>query len=103
MKWPRTSCRSTVDEQGPRRILKPARRKQNGARWIGIVALVERLNLLPVLGILRQRTRDLDRRADVNECEKTRGGLLVQPHAAVRVRIRMYKTPVESVGGGKFP
>src|SRR3954470_11709172 len=92
----------SVYQERPRGILEPCVRHHEGARRIGILALVEPHHLTAELLIFRKRFPDVDRRADARQREHTSDGFAMHPDAAVGVGIRMDEPFVESVSGFEF-
>src|SRR5204863_5083071 len=93
---------ASVYQERSRRILEPGVRHHEGARRIGILALVEPHHLTAELLIFRKRFPNVDRRADAGQREHTSDRFAMHPDAAVGVGIRMDEAFVESVSGFEF-
>src|SRR5438067_10252302 len=89
---------SLLDQQRARRVLEPTVGHHHGTRRIGIFALIEPGDLEAPFLVLRERVRDMNRRADSGQREEAGCGFTVKPDTAVRMRRGMDKAFMESIG-----
>jgi hypothetical protein len=89
---------SVFPEIAPLRICEDSRTKHVGHGRILQTAIIEHGKAFADGCVPGLVGGDVDRRADADQLEGLPGGVNRHPHAAVRARSRLHKTPVQTVG-----